>query len=123
MAFPVYDGGQRFINEVGQRLRQIHEGICALNKKGITTYSTETLTTLVALAPTPANTKKVSLFNTSASAYLTVVSNKGSISIAPQKEGILQVDDADTPIVLISITLDAGTLDKVIINYTRTTLS
>lgn len=123
MAFPVYDGGQRFINEVGQKLRQIHEGICALNRKGITTYSTEVLTSLVALATTPSNTKKISLFNTSASAYLTVTSNKGVITIAPQKEVILQVNVADSAIILTSIVLDAGVLDKVIINYTRTTLS
>jgi hypothetical protein len=123
MAFPVYDGGQRFINEVGQKLRQIYEGICALNKKGISTYSTEVLTSLVALAATPSNTKKISLFNTSATAYLTVTSNKGILTLAPQKELIIEVNVADSAIILTSIVLDAGVLDKVIINYTRTTLS
>lgn len=123
MSFPIYDGGQRFINEVGQRLRQIHEGICALNRVTNTTYSTEVLTSVGALASTPSNTKKIILLNTSADAYITVNTTKGAQTLSPKSELQLEVGLNDSGLSISSLSLISGTIDKIIINYTRITKS
>lgn len=127
MSFPIYDGGQRFINEAGQRLRQIHEGVCTLTKKVVVHTSTQSslLQGTLVFGTVPANVKKITLFNQS-SAWLQITTNKGTAIIAPNTEYTLEVDPTEVGITISSIVALANSFvggDFLSINYTIITLS